>query len=68
MTACGQCLTPLTPQGKSLYFCGSSCQSIWMEQHGERITWSMQLPADDNVLSDRIRSRWGLPEPGKEVA
>ena len=51
--ACGQCDKPLNPNGKS---------------QSEAIPWSLNLPSDDGALTQRIRSRWGLPDPGKDVA
>jgi hypothetical protein len=69
MTAlCGTCEEPLDPNGRSLYFCSPSCQDLWMVRNGDRITWNNRLPEDDHALSERIRSRLNLPEPGKEVA
>lgn len=67
-TACGTCQEPLNPNGKSFYFCSASCQDMWQRAQGEPILWSTQLPAEDHLLAERIRSRWGLPDPGKGAA
>lgn len=66
-TACGWCEAPLDPKGPSLYFCKNSCQDQWMKKRGEDIPWTT-TPADDAAMAERIRSRWGLPDPGKDVA
>ena len=68
MTSCGMCQEPLSPDNRSLYFCDASCQDQWMTQHGEKLVWSNRLPEDDHALSERIRSRLGLGDQGKEVA
>jgi hypothetical protein len=38
-----------------------------MKKRGEDIPWTT-TPADDAAMAERIRSRWGLPDPGKDVA
>lgn len=68
MNSCGMCDEPLVPNEKSLYFCSPSCQDLWMARQGDRIEWNMQLPSDHHALSERIRSRWGLSDPGKDAA
>jgi hypothetical protein len=65
---CGHCGEPLNPNSRSLYFCDASCQDLWTTQQAERLRWSSHLPADDHALSERIRSRLGLGDQGKEVA
>lgn len=65
--ACGMCGKPLDPKAKSPFFCTASCQDLWHRSRSEAIPWTT-TPADDNAMAERIRSRWGLPDPGKDVA
>lgn len=65
---CGQCGEQLKPNGNSRYFCGASCQDLWMAQHGEKLVMSNRLPDDHHALSERIKARLGLSESGREVA
>lgn len=68
MNTCGHCANPLSPNSRSLYFCGASCQDQWMKANSEPLQMSTHLPADDHVLSERIRSRLGVSTPGKDAA
>lgn len=65
---CGLCGEALPVNNRSLDFCNASCQDLWHRAQGEPLAWSSHLPADDHALSERIRSRWGLQDPGKDVA
>lgn len=62
------CGKPLDSKWVSRYFCTASCQDLWHRAQAEPLSLSQSLPADDHVLSERIRSRLGLSDSGKDVA